>query len=327
MPRLNIEDNAFADPRIHRMARELGITFAYAMGNLALLWHESQAEKVVEATTDQIILWGDFLGDPDFVIQTMQKAGLIRPASDGRWIIRGNSVQISGLKDFSTSQSKKAKHRWDEIKKSNKKPDLMPDHAESCQTMPDPCQTMPKMPNSNSNSNFNFKLGQEKNLIFADVGADATATVVAKKKKTDEAKKARNAKTWELYESRFRAKYQTAPLRGVVINAQIAKLTDQIPGDDMPGVIDAFFADTDAYVSKSGFPVGLLLQRAQAYLTRFKAAGAAVVSAKEETDRMPDEYFWEREDELDYRGWPDDRKDEFKKNRIEKRRSEGWRSR
>ena len=235
MPRLNIEDNAFADPRIHRMARELGITFAYAMGNLALLWHESQAEKVVEATTDQIILWGDFLGDPDFVIQTMQKAGLIRPASDGRWIIRGNSVQISGLKDFSTSQSKKAKHRWDEIKKSNKKPDLMPDHAESCQTMPDPCQTMPKMPNSNSNSNSNFKLGQEKNLIFADVGADATATVVAKKKKTDEAKKARNAKTWELYESRFRAKYQTAPLRGVVINAQIAKLTDQIPGDDMPG--------------------------------------------------------------------------------------------
>ena len=154
----------------------------------------------------------------------------------------------------------------------------------------------------------------------------ANAIVGENKKMIDKDKRAKNVKTWELYSTKFAAKYNTSPLRDVTVNAQISKLTQRIPEGDMEGVLDTFLGDNDFYVVKQRHPIGLLLKQAEGYYAKFKARAATVVAVQTESDSFPDEYFWEREDELDYRGCPVHLRDKMKTDRIARRRKEGWRA-
>lgn len=90
MVRLVIEDKAWSDPRLKRLAVELGVSKEEALARLLTLWHGSQSEDLVDCDEEEIRLWYDGAVDVKALIIALLKSKYLKPSLLGRYVIAGN---------------------------------------------------------------------------------------------------------------------------------------------------------------------------------------------------------------------------------------------
>jgi hypothetical protein len=144
MVRLNIEDHAFCDPRVHKVAREVRrgnydvdelSTFA-VLGMLATLWHETQSEgklKITPEECDRLLIPG--------ISKVLVAAGYLHLQGDTLRVV-GNEHQLACLNQRKVKARNAAKKRWtsDEINDNHL---ILPDvHAPSIEADAKRCITM-----------------------------------------------------------------------------------------------------------------------------------------------------------------------------------------
>lgn len=121
MARVNLEDRAFGDQALTKLANEilrakyevLDLARCGALGIVSFLWHESQGRGVVDATAEEIDRWTGF----DGMAPLLAKCGYVSPTSEGKFRIHGNAEQLSGIKSW-VDQRAEAGRRSAEARKA-----------------------------------------------------------------------------------------------------------------------------------------------------------------------------------------------------------------
>lgn len=113
MARLEIDDRAFSDPRLKRLANLLRKPKSYALGVLIILWHDSQEQLKATATSDEIKVWLDLTPKRgDALIAALASAGYIEQTFDQIWKIKGNERRLNLIKIRRESARNSATARW-----------------------------------------------------------------------------------------------------------------------------------------------------------------------------------------------------------------------
>lgn len=96
MARLEIDDRAFSDPRLKKLARLLGIQQPQAFGILAFIWHDSQEQLKESATAEEISTWLETTPKRgQKIITALVDAGYLEPISDQNFKIKGNKNRLN----------------------------------------------------------------------------------------------------------------------------------------------------------------------------------------------------------------------------------------
>jgi len=122
--RVNVEERAFADGRVNRLAKKMGWRDSTAIGHLVFLWRDSQEAEAARGTAEQIIFWSR-LDDADASeqekwVRALGTFGYIRESkTPGEWEIAGNADQIAGIQK-ARGKAKKGgeatKSKWLELR-------------------------------------------------------------------------------------------------------------------------------------------------------------------------------------------------------------------
>jgi hypothetical protein len=122
--RLNIEDEAFSDPRYFMLALKLGNNFKLAIGTLNFLWRNSQKEKIVIATGKRILQFLVSNNKQDIV--DLVECGYLIDEGNDTYLIVGNQKQIDGISEWydqkslagkASAEAKRLKREQEEIEK------------------------------------------------------------------------------------------------------------------------------------------------------------------------------------------------------------------
>jgi len=123
MARVEIEERAWGDSKLKRLAMGLNLTPGLAMGILVTLWHDSQNENKAIATEEDLSLW--FAGEVAMGLdptRILAASGYIEKMADGRYRIDGNRHRLMKVEGYKN----RAKHandiRWQNIKKPRNRP-------------------------------------------------------------------------------------------------------------------------------------------------------------------------------------------------------------
>lgn len=96
MADVTINEVAFGEARLVKLARVMNSSFAEALGILALVWHESQELKRTNATKEEILEWCRIDGERgEHVLRSLVESRYLVPDSEGKYEIRGNSRRLS----------------------------------------------------------------------------------------------------------------------------------------------------------------------------------------------------------------------------------------
>lgn len=120
MARVNIEDYAFGERRLQRLAQLLAWDMRTTLGCLAYLWHESQEKLRTHATAAELAewCWASSLEEGERIVSALVTTGYISREGD-HYKIHGNETQIENRV---TAMSKAAKggqatkEKWERIK-------------------------------------------------------------------------------------------------------------------------------------------------------------------------------------------------------------------
>lgn len=112
MVRLVIEDKAWGDPRLKRLASELGISKEEALARLLTLWHGSQSEGLVDCDESEMAVWYDDENDLPALISALVKARYLKANAAGRYRIAGNADALKQKKARSERAKSAAEGRW-----------------------------------------------------------------------------------------------------------------------------------------------------------------------------------------------------------------------
>lgn len=124
MARVNVEERAFADGRVGRLAKKMGWWESTAIGQLVFLWRDSQEAEAARGTAEQIVFWSrlDFLEPEEQAkwVRALGTFGYIRETdTPGQWEIAGNADQIAGIQK-ARGKAKKGgeatKSKWLELR-------------------------------------------------------------------------------------------------------------------------------------------------------------------------------------------------------------------
>lgn len=119
MARIEIDERAWSDPRFKRLYLSARITPAYAIGILAVLWHDSQAEGKIVATETDLRVW--FANERRFsntIINALFSSGyLLRKddcfdGSETRYEISGNDERLAKIEFYKDRARKAIYSRW-----------------------------------------------------------------------------------------------------------------------------------------------------------------------------------------------------------------------
>lgn len=123
MARVNVEESAFGDRRLPRLAERMSWTVPQTMGHLVMLWHESQENVACAGTTEQIAAWAWMDNDESEgrrFVKALAVVGYIREVGepvDGvqLWQINGNEAQLHNIASRTTKARKggsSTKAKW-----------------------------------------------------------------------------------------------------------------------------------------------------------------------------------------------------------------------
>lgn len=112
MARVEIEDRAFSDPRLKRLAILAGISRAHAIGILATLWHDSQTEVKITATAEDLSIWfAPEISAGIAVTEVLLASGYIERVSAGFRVL-GNEERCQQLLGYQRRARQAAEKRW-----------------------------------------------------------------------------------------------------------------------------------------------------------------------------------------------------------------------
>ena len=119
MARLEIEERAWSDSKLKYLVVELGSTRAYAMGLLAILWHDSQNENKTHATERELSVWfaEDIAAGID-PIRILVASGYLEKTTDGRYRIDGNKPRLAKVAAYKSRAKLANDARWSGVKKA-----------------------------------------------------------------------------------------------------------------------------------------------------------------------------------------------------------------
>jgi len=128
MARVEIEERAWSDSKLKRLAKGLRISRSYAMGLLTTLWHDSQNEGKYHATEDDLLIW--YADDLPFVpelVGMLQASGYLEKTEKGTYKIDGNRKALAKVSAYKNRAKAAADHRWKlaaNLEKALKKQDV-----------------------------------------------------------------------------------------------------------------------------------------------------------------------------------------------------------
>ncbi len=98
--RLNVEEHAFGDSRLKKLAFLSQIEESFLIGPLPRLWHGSQSEGKVEATKEEILDWCLVFEEKsgNRLFDGLLDSGYISKTKDNYYRIHGNEAQILSMK-------------------------------------------------------------------------------------------------------------------------------------------------------------------------------------------------------------------------------------
>ena len=114
MTRLVIEEKAWSDPRLKRLANKLNVTTDFAIGKLLRLWHSSQSEGLIDCDLKSLTIWYDDVTGVDVLVEALVDSGYLKRDGD-RFIIRGNRDALRAQKKRSARAKAAAVERWDKV--------------------------------------------------------------------------------------------------------------------------------------------------------------------------------------------------------------------
>lgn len=124
MAKTEIEERAWSDPRLGKLAKALGVRRVYAMGLLAKLWHDSQEEEVNRATADDLESWLELSPDEsDGVRRALVGAGYATSIDEHVFRIKGNALRIKKVRASKARASTASEARWSKYRKCKKPSD------------------------------------------------------------------------------------------------------------------------------------------------------------------------------------------------------------
>lgn len=112
MVKLVIEDKAWSDPRLKRLAAELKLSKEEALARLLILWHGSQSEGLIECDEASLKIWYDEEHNIQELLEALCKAKYLKLMSNGKFRIAGNEFALSQAKARKTRAKSAADSRW-----------------------------------------------------------------------------------------------------------------------------------------------------------------------------------------------------------------------
>ena len=124
MARVEIDERAFSDPRLKQLCRKLQWPPREAIGTLAILWHDSQDQMIVEATAEDIDTWLGIDGEEaERIRRALLQTGYIEDSGvSDSFVINGNQSRVQKVQTYKTRAKEAAQARWGKgSKKKTKK--------------------------------------------------------------------------------------------------------------------------------------------------------------------------------------------------------------
>jgi hypothetical protein len=112
MVRLVIEDKAWGDPRLKRLAAELGVSKEEALARLLTLWHGSQSEGLIDCDESELKVWYETTADLAPLVAALIKSRYLKTTVVGRYTIAGNAAALKDKKKRSERAKSAAVGRW-----------------------------------------------------------------------------------------------------------------------------------------------------------------------------------------------------------------------
>lgn len=283
--RVNVENTALN--RSKKLAKKLNISHPEALGRLVLLWHYSQDEECVIASSSEISFWfdeNDFFEKNDVVLALVE-CGFIQSEEneEDSFEIKGNERHVKRLKELrgyskkggrSTKQkhSKKGEGLNGGLKASLK--DGLKDGLQaSLKTGPIQYNTIQYNATQHSAAQHNTTQGSKNT-----VQKPSSDTIRSIKVKTDE--------TWREYTEAYSARYGTEPIRNATVNSQMLNFVKRVGEDNAPEVARFYLSHNDAFYIKKQHSVGCLLNDAEGLYTQFISRGRVTSSDARESEKV-----------------------------------------
>lgn len=122
MAKVYVEGRAFSENRLFNFVEDIGANRATALGILLILWHDSQASRVIEASRDEIL---HFLprpyNKPEILDALVRNKYLSKSGAD-RFVVHGNKKHITILNEIELKRSAAGKlggKRSGEVRREN----------------------------------------------------------------------------------------------------------------------------------------------------------------------------------------------------------------
>ncbi len=303
MARVNIEEHAFGEARINRLAREMGWDERQALGALVYLWHDSQEHLRICATGEEIADWSRAKSgvEADSLVRALQAAKYITSKGDGTFEIHGNEAQIDHrLTAISRARKGGAanRKRWLAEKAKRKrivKPQLEAKLASTPSYLTAVLQDSPMQCNAVQGNAVQSKATHSSlRATSVEAGRDESEdtqlipfeTEPVKPKKLPKGKApAKTTAAWESYSEEYRARWKVEPVRNAKINKNLSDLIDRLGAREAPEVLRHYVWSNDQFYVRKRHPVGLCLQDAESLRTEWMSGERMTATAAKQADR------------------------------------------
>lgn len=311
MARVNLEERLFADVRLNRLGRmvlEADTNLkarAAAIGVLAILWRQSQDDKLYVATKSDFASWFDEDENGpalDTLLVELERAKYIVRDGD-RYTISGNRAQLeaqerwaerakkggeANRKRIRTKTAKQPNELESLEKKGELKAELKLEHQANLKLEHQAEHKLSYTTQFNSTQfdSIEFdsiEFDSEKLINSLDEGQapsspdKETTTFLANPQKSEKPSKLKIAKeptdgskVWEAYSMAYQQRMGVEPIRNAKQNAICGQLVQRLGLENAIKVAVFYLSHPDAFYMRNKYPLGLLLKDCEGLYTEFQ---------------------------------------------------------
>jgi hypothetical protein len=272
MARVNLEEEFYAGGSLRKAGKELG-SEKLAIGYLAFLWHDSQAELRATGTWGEIADWlrTDTEVEAETVIAALLKSGFLKQLDHEHYEIAGNEEQIEArVKKLKASQkgAEATQKKWAELKGKQKEGHKQAISPRKRRLKPSDDEAITTL-NSIQFNSTQFNSIQD-NSIQCNSDLNLASSVEPAEIKISEPEQIKpTTLVWESYAEAYKRRYGTAPVRNAKTNSQITQLVKRLSESEAPDVA-AFYVTHNAWkYTNAGHAIGMLLLDAEKLRTEW----------------------------------------------------------
>ncbi len=263
MPRVNLEARFFASGRLAKFQELMGWGKAQAIGTLALLWHDSQAEERLGGTAEEVADWAWVREDIPRFVSALVACKFARADESGGLHICGNEDQLAWLVTQRERASLGGRTKANNMLAKQQLANCLADAKQNL-AKPSPIQynTGPKQRRP-ADSGSGEPAPSALNLI------------------TDEPS---GSDVWSAYRAAYFAIYRVEPVRNAKMNALCKQLVKRLGGDGAIGVVKFFLTHRNSFYVAKAHDLGLCVADAEALHTQMIAGHQITTSEAQSVD-------------------------------------------